>query len=271
MVMFPSTVSIITPSFNQARFIEATIRSVLGQTYPNVEHIIIDGGSTDGTLDILRKYDQHIRWVSEPDNGQGDAVNKGLAMARGDIIGWLNADDFYFDRDVFAHVVRLFDTHPDADLVYGGLVYVNTCGDPLLVRIPPRHNPSMLRRIAYIVNSNAFFRREVAERHKINPTLHYVLDHEYFLRVAQEHRALRTRKILACFRAQPEAKTQVMSDAVKDKERRRRDAAHGVAADLKSKLVTYWCRTIYKMQLWWGGYRHRRLWRQHKPYEEFLG
>ena len=270
MVMFPSTVSIITPSFNQARFIEATILSVLGQTYPNVEHIIIDGGSTDGTLDILRNYGQRIRWISEPDNGQGDAVNKGFAMARGDIIGWLNSDDFYFDRDVFSHVVQLFDKHPDVDLVYGGLAYVDLHGELLRVRIPPEHNPSMLRRIAYIGNSNAFFRRVVAERHKIDPTFHFVLDYEYFQRVTQEHRALRTCKILACFRIQPDAKTQVMSSAAKDEERRRRDAAHGIEADLKFKLVTYWYRTIYKMQLWWGEYQHRQLWRQPKPYEEFL-
>jgi len=270
MVNVSLKVSIITPSFNQARFIEDAIRSVLGQTYPNIEHIVVDGGSTDGTLDILKRYGDRIRWISEPDEGQGDAVNKGLAMASGDIIGWLNSDDFYFDRDVFSHVVRLFNANPDVDLVYGGLAYVDLHGKLLHVRIPPEHNPSMLRHIAYIANSNTFFRRVVAERHRIDPSYHFVLDHEYFLRVTQEHRALRTCKIMACFRLQPEAKTQVMSAAVKDDERRRRNAAYGIDANLKSKFVTYWYRTIYKMQLWWGEFQHRQLWKGPKPYEDFL-
>ncbi len=265
-----SLVSIVMPSLNQAQFIEDAIRSVLGQTYPSVELVIVDGGSTDGTLEILKRYGERVRWVSEPDGGQGDAVNKGMAMARGAIIGWLNSDDFYFDRDVFSHVVQLFEAHPDVDLVYGGLAYVGLQGELLHVRIPPEHNPSMLQRIAYIVNSNTFFRCVVAERHKVNPTFQYILDHEYFLRVTQEHRALRTRKILACFRVQPEAKTQVMSSILKDEERHRRNAAHGIEINLKFRLVTYWYRVIYKMQLWQGECQHWRLWRQPKPYEAFL-
>ena len=258
------------PSLNQAQFIETAIRSVLGQTYPSVELVVIDGGSTDGTLEILKRHGERIRWISEPDEGQGDAVNKGLAMARGDIIGWLNSDDFYFDQEVFSHVVQLFEAYPDVDLIYGGLAHVGIRGELLRVRIPPEYNLNMLQRIAYIGNSNAFFRRVVAERHRIDPTFHYVLDHEYFLRVVQEHRVLRTRRILACFRVQPDAKTQVMSSAAKDEERQRRDAAQGIDVDLKFKLVTYWYRTVYSIQLWWGEYQHKRLWRQPRPYEEFL-
>ena len=99
-------ISIITPSFNQARFIEQTILSVLRQDYPCVEHIVVDGGSTDGTIDIMRRY-PHLIWSSEADNGQADALNKGLSKATGDIIGWINSDDYYADN-IFAEVEGSF-------------------------------------------------------------------------------------------------------------------------------------------------------------------
>src|SRR5437868_7755829 len=96
-------VSVVTPSLNQGAFIEATIRSVLEQDYPRIEHIVVDGGSTDGTLDVLRHY-SHLRWSSEADEGQADAVNKGFGRAAGTIFGWLNADDLYLPGAVAAAV-----------------------------------------------------------------------------------------------------------------------------------------------------------------------
>src|SRR5688572_17226614 len=89
------SVSIITPSFNHARYVEATIRSVLEQDYPNLQYIVMDGGSTDGTVEILRKYEDRLTWVSEKDAGQADAIRKGFAKATGEVIGWLNSDDCY--------------------------------------------------------------------------------------------------------------------------------------------------------------------------------
>ncbi len=99
-------VSIITPSFNQAQFIEQTIKSVQNQDYKNIEHIIIDGGSTDGTIDILKKY-SGIKWISEKDNGQSDAINKGFSTANGEILAWLNSDDYY-DENIITKVVEYF-------------------------------------------------------------------------------------------------------------------------------------------------------------------
>ena len=110
-------ISIITPSFNQGEYIEQTILSVLNQSYKNFEHIICDGGSTDGTVDILKKY-KHLVWVSEKDAGQSDALNKALSICTGDIIGWINSDDYYHSDDIFEYVTSKFT--PQTNWVIGG-------------------------------------------------------------------------------------------------------------------------------------------------------
>ena len=112
------SISIITPCLNRVGFVEAAIESVLDQDYPKLEHIVVDGGSTDGTLDVLRRY-EHVRLISEPDEGVYDALNKGIAMARGEIIGHLNTDDLY-EPHVLSEVARCFVENPDADMVCGG-------------------------------------------------------------------------------------------------------------------------------------------------------
>jgi glycosyltransferase involved in cell wall biosynthesis len=115
-------ISILTPSFNQGKYIEQNIQSVLNQNYKNFEHIILDGGSKDNTLEILKKY-PHLRWISEKDNGQSHALNKGLAMATGEIIGWLNSDDFY-EKNVFGEVAASFSS-PDVSWVKGDIILLN--------------------------------------------------------------------------------------------------------------------------------------------------
>lgn len=118
-------VSLITAVFNNREYIEDCIKSVLGQTYRNLEYIIVDGGSTDGTLDIIKKYEGRISmWVSEPDRGIYDAMNKGIRMATGDVIGFLNSDDFYADQGVIEKVAEVFMNY-GIQSVYGDLVYVN--------------------------------------------------------------------------------------------------------------------------------------------------
>ena len=115
----PSTLkfSVITPSFNNAQYIEQTIKSVLEQNYPNFEHIVIDGGSTDGTVEILKKH-SHLKWVSEKDEGQADALNKGFRMATGDIIAWINSDDWY-EPNIFGNIAEWFERNPDKNIVMG--------------------------------------------------------------------------------------------------------------------------------------------------------
>src|SRR5512139_1414374 len=112
-------VSIITPSYNQARFLETTIRSVLDQDYPNLEYLIVDGGSTDGSREIIQRYSDRLAWwVSERDQGQTDAINKGFARARGEILAWLNSDDTYLPGAIQGAVDFLQD-HPGVGMVYG--------------------------------------------------------------------------------------------------------------------------------------------------------
>jgi glycosyltransferase involved in cell wall biosynthesis len=118
-------VSLITVTYNSAAYLQDCIDSVVQQRYPDIEHIVIDGGSTDGTLDIIKKYDNHIaKWVSEKDKGMYDAINKGIAMATGDIVGILNSDDMFASNDVVEAIVNSFNEH-QLDAVYGDLVYVN--------------------------------------------------------------------------------------------------------------------------------------------------
>src|SRR5512141_1228507 len=157
-----SLVSIITPSFNQAPYIEATIQSVLGQDYPRIEYIIIDGGSTDGTVDVIRKYESRLaNWVSEKDKGQTDAINKGFARAKGDILAWLNSDDTYEPGAIRA-AVQYLQAHPETGLVYGDCNFINVSGQ-VIGRFPAAQTDYARLRQGYvhIPQQAAFWRADL--------------------------------------------------------------------------------------------------------------
>lgn len=177
-------VSVITPVFNQSEYIGQAIRSVQEQDYPDIEHIIVDGGSTDGTVELLEAYGDGIRWISEPDNGQTEALNKGFRMARGQILGWLNADDLY--KPYTVRVAAEFMTeHPDVAMVHGAGQYIDQAGNVILTREGGDFDLGKLLAVNTIMSVSAFFRRQVLERvGYLDESLHYVMDWEYWIRIA---------------------------------------------------------------------------------------
>jgi glycosyltransferase involved in cell wall biosynthesis len=178
-------VSVITPSYNQAQFLEGTIQSVLSQDYPQLEYIVIDGASTDGATDIIRKYaDRLAYWVSEPDHGQTEAINKGLRRARGEILAWLNSDDLYEPGAVRGAVEALL-AQPRVDLVYADCHYVSADGRLLQTMrawdfVPRR----LLTGIPLVIQPASFFtRRALDQAGPLDESLHYVFDHDFYVRL----------------------------------------------------------------------------------------
>jgi glycosyltransferase involved in cell wall biosynthesis len=179
-------VSIVTPSYNQGAFIEKTIESVLSQDYNNIEYFVIDGGSTDETIDILKKYEGRLTWISEKDKGQSDAINKGFRMASGDIVAWLNSDDTYEPGAVSA-IVPLFENNPSLGLLYGEGNIINERGEKTgRFTATTRFNLWKLIHVwDYILQPATFFRREALEKcGYLDESLHYVMDWDLWIRLA---------------------------------------------------------------------------------------
>ena len=178
-------VSIITPSFNQVAFIEQTIRSVLDQDYPNLEYWVIDGGSSDGSLEIIRKYaGQLAGWVSEPDRGQSEGINKGLARATGEVVAWLNSDDLYYPGAVQAAVAALA-ANPQASFVFSDVKSIDEAGQPFHRMHYGHWGLANLMRFRIIGQPAVFIRhRFLAQTGLLDPSYHYLLDHHLWLRLA---------------------------------------------------------------------------------------
>jgi len=201
-------VSIVTPSFNQGKYIEDNILSVKNQNYKNIEHIIIDGGSKDNTLEILQKY-QHsynMYWISEPDKGQANAINKGFKLANGEIVGWLNSDDIYFDVGVIKQIVHEFYHRHKADIIYGDVVIINEKNFILKVQCFPKFNYQRMLRGDYIGQPGAFFRRKVVIENLLDENLQFGMDYEFWLRLGKKYNFIHIPKIIAGDRNHTERK-----------------------------------------------------------------
>jgi len=174
-------VSIVIPTLNQGEFIEETIISISRQTYKNIEIIIVDGGSTDQTLDILNRYKRRINYISEPDTGISEALNKGFDIAKGEIIGWLNSDDVYFGEGTIEHIVHFFNTCKDVDVVYGDAVIISRDSTLLKFRLLLPYRSARMIRANRICQPATFMRKRVIDLAR--PGKYLTLDYEYWLRL----------------------------------------------------------------------------------------
>lgn len=200
-------ISLVTPSYNQGEFIRQTIESVLSQQYPNLDYRVVDGGSTDGTLDILREYGPRLQWVSEPDRGQSHALNKGLSQATGDVLGFINSDD-YLEPDALHRVGSFFREHPEAFWVTGRCRTVDEAGREMRRIVTHYKNfwlrggsPTVLKCLNYVSQPATFWRRELHEKVGLfAEDLRFAMDYDYWLRASQHYRLWTLPEYLACFR-----------------------------------------------------------------------
>ncbi len=179
-------VSIVTPSFNQAQYLEETIQSVLGQTYPNIEYIVVDGGSTDGSREIIQRYaDRLTDWVSESDQGQTDAINKGFAKAKGEILAWLNSDDVYLPTAV-EQAVDYLTEHPEIGMVYGHAYYVDA-GGKRFAEYPSgvTDHKGLRRGVNTIPQQSTFFRHKIWDMvGPLDPSYFYAMDYSLWVGIS---------------------------------------------------------------------------------------
>lgn len=205
-------VSILTPSFNQQRWLPDNIRSVAAQSYPRIEHIVMDGGSSDGSVEILQSAHPALRWRSEADRGQSHAINKAFAVAEGDIIGWLNSDDAYFSPSVVQRVVECFMSHPSVAVVYGHAALVNADGLVLQMIWAPQFHSGALALFNYIIQPAAFIRRSALGKSLVDERFDYMMDRELWLRLKRSHPFVRLHRLLAIDRHHPNRKSYTRPD-----------------------------------------------------------
>ena len=200
-------VSVITPSFNQGAYIKETIESVLTQDYPRIEYFVMDGGSTDETVDILQQYSDQIAWVSQKDGGQAAAVNQGVAKSSGEIIGWLNSDDTYLPGAI-SEIVQFFQEHHEVDMVYGEGYHTDKNGVILDRYETEPFDKARLAWYCYICQPTAFFRRAFWDRvGGLNAALQICMDYELWMRMANMGQIVYLNRYLATSRMYENNKT----------------------------------------------------------------
>jgi glycosyltransferase involved in cell wall biosynthesis len=200
-------VSIVTPSYNQAGFLEQTLHSVLSQGYPNLEYIVVDGGSTDGSRELIERYAGSLAWwISEKDTGQAEGINKGLARATGEIVAWLNSDDLY-QPGAIAGAAAAFAAHPEAGMVFSDVLAVDGSGKATNLMRYGDWGLDELMTFHIIGQPGVFLRRSILERAGLlDLDYHYLLDHQLWLRVAQAAPIRHVPGIWAAARFHAEAK-----------------------------------------------------------------
>ena len=259
----PPSVSIVTPSFNQGRFLERTIRSVLAQQYPNLEYIIQDGGSTDNTMQIVDAYRPHLKHAaSGEDSGQAHALNLGFRHATGDIMAWLNSDDMLLPGTI-AYVVNFFLQHPEVDAVYGHRIHVDAHDREVGCRVMPGHHAGILRWVDYIPQETLFWRRRLWEKvgGRLDESYQFALDWELLLRFqAAGARFVRLPRFMGAFRVHETSKTASWHEVGQQEVNCLRTRLHGRSV---SETEVYWRIRWYVQRLAWGKLLYRCGWLRH--------
>jgi glycosyltransferase involved in cell wall biosynthesis len=207
-------VSIVTPSFNQAHYLESTILSVLEQDYPNIEYIIVDGGSSDGSVEIIRRYANRLAWwVSEKDNGQTDAINKGFNRMKGDILAWLNSDDTY-EKNAVREAVSFLQEQPEVGLVYGGANFIDENGRTIGHFPAAQTNYRRLRQgYVHIPQQSAFWRADLWRKvGPLDPSFFFAMDYDLWVRLAALAPVQYLPRLWANFRLHTRGKTIAADD-----------------------------------------------------------
>ena len=201
-------ITMVTPSYNHAQYLDATIESIVSQNYPKLTYHVQDGASIDGTIDLLKSRGESISWTSEPDKGQSNAINLGFAGADCEIMAYLNSDDMLLPG-ALAYVADYFMAHPDVDVVYGHRVFVDREGLEVGRAVLPPHDGKALQYADYIPQETMFWRKRVWERiGPIDESFHYAMDWDFILRAqAAEFKFVRLPRFLACFRIHDAQKT----------------------------------------------------------------
>jgi glycosyltransferase involved in cell wall biosynthesis len=241
-------VTVVTPSFNQAEFIEQCITSVLGQGYPALEYIVIDGGSTDGTVELIRTHERDIsHWASESDRGQTHALNKGLRRATGDIVGWLNADDYYLPG-ALQTAAEAYRSHPHASFYFGDGLRVDRAGKPVRPFFRDGfvawNRRSFAHGLNYVLQPAAFINRQhLQTAGYLDESLHWGFDTDLWIRLAEISEPVPMRSLIAASREYGETKTA--SGGFERAEELRRIAQRHTGLPLTPGALGYYLGTLY--------------------------
>jgi glycosyltransferase involved in cell wall biosynthesis len=224
-------VSVVTPSFNQVQYIEETLRSVELQEYRPIHQIVIDGGSTDGTVELLKDWETRdhgdgymFEWISERDRGHADALNKGFDRVRGEVVGWLNSDDVYFDRQAISSSVAALQAHPDVDAVFGEVALISESSGLQMILCYPKFKFKRAVRGYMVSQPTVFLRRSITDRYRLDPTLKVAIDFVYWLEIGREHKFFKIPRIQAGDRDQPGRISRVSYVALMDTAKKARVA-----------------------------------------------
>ncbi len=236
-------VTVIMPTWNQAAFVEDTIKSVIKQTYQNIEFIIVDNCSDDGTEEIIRKYREQnasIVYIREKDKGQADAINKGFLHATGDVICWINSDDFYYSDTVIEQVVRQFEEHSDIMVIAGNGYYCNKNGELTEKIICPHNEPKrVLERWDYLLQPSVFWRRQ--KNMELDIHYHYVFDWKFFVTLQRQYDFLFVDDYLSVYRMYDDNKTGADNTA-------RKKEVYLLQKEIKANACNrLWCRLVYRV------------------------